>query len=89
LNCRGVLATAPWHRPRQLAESPRCAAPIDKTALPVPAAAGCYRGAGHGAFGTRRFIAIAAAARAAGRVRESQPIPTVAVSCTIGVTDIV
>lgn len=61
----------------------------DKTALLRYSDAECYRDAGQGAFEIRTFIAVAAAARGAGTIRHSQPIPIFAVSCTIGVMDIV
>ena len=52
----------------------------DRAALLSYSDAECYRDAGQGAFEIRTFIAIAAAARGAGTIRHSQPIPVFAVS---------
>ena len=61
----------------------------DRAALLAYTDAECYRDGGQGAFEIRTFIATAAAARGPGTVRHSQPIPIFAVSCTVGVMDIV
>ena len=61
----------------------------DRAALLSYTDAECYLDAGQGAFEIRTFIAIAAAARGAGTLRLSQAIPIFAVSCTVGVMDIV
>jgi aromatic ring-opening dioxygenase catalytic subunit (LigB family) len=60
----------------------------DKAALLSYTDAECYRDGGQGAFEIRTFIATAAAARGAGHVRHSQPIPIFAVTCTVGVMDL-
>ncbi len=61
----------------------------DRGALLSYTDAQCYREGGQGAFEIRTFIAVAAAAGGRGVVRHSQPIPIFAVSCTVGVMDIV
>ena len=61
----------------------------DKAALLSYTDAACYRDGGQGAFEIRTFIAIAAAAGGQGAVRHAQPIPIFAVSCTVGVMEVI
>ena len=61
----------------------------DKAALLSYRDAEVYRDGGQGAFEIRTFISLAAAAGGAGTVRHMQPIPIFAVTCTVGVMEIV
>ena len=61
----------------------------DKTALLRYADAECYLQVAQSAFEFRTFVAVAAAARGAGMICYPQWISIFAVSCTIGVMDIV
>jgi 2,3-dihydroxyphenylpropionate 1,2-dioxygenase len=61
----------------------------DKAALLDYTDIACYRDGGQGAFEIRTFIAVAAAAGGRGVIRHSQAIPIFAVSCTVGVMEVV
>jgi 2,3-dihydroxyphenylpropionate 1,2-dioxygenase len=49
----------------------------------------CYRDGGQGAFEIRTFVGVAAAAGGQGAIRHSQVIPIFAVSCTVGVMEVI
>ena len=61
----------------------------DRAALLAYTDLDIYRDAGQGGFEIRTFISLAAAARGPGAIRHFQPIPIFAVTCTLGVMEIV